>query len=110
MLALDPLDLITELGLLGVQTTFNFSWLLVLVGAAFNWDDMALMLLFQSLGIGNGLHGGVVMVDVRLSINGGHHMLVLRPRDCLVVDSRVHFLMDSCVIVTILDPVCCLSP
>ena len=45
------------------------------------------------------------MVDVRFTVHSSHHVLMLCPRDCLMVDGRVHFLMNSCVIVTILDPV-----
>ena len=103
-LPVNPLDLITELGLLSFQTLPDLFSVVVLEDSLIYRQDVATVLLIQRLLISDGLDRGVEVINVRLSINCSGHMLVLLPGDELVVDGLGNPLMDSGVMMAIFHP------
>ena len=109
VLALDPLDVISEFGLLSIEAILDFGFIVVLERALLNGQHMAVVLLLKCLGIGDWLDGGVVMIDVTFTVDHGDHFLTLIPGDCLVVNGWFNGFIHTSVMMAVLDPVCGLT-
>lgn len=92
-LALD--SLVAELGSLQLQALSNLPVVAMLKGAMLNGSKVVVVLLWEDLGIGDGLDGGVVVVLVDLLVNGGGDLLVTLTVDCLVSDGWSNTLVDT---------------
>ena len=103
-LALDPLDLVTELGLLGIETKLDLVVVLVFEGALLQRENVAFVVLVKSLRISNWLDGGMEVIDVAFAVDHGDDFLLLIPRDDLVVNSRSDGLVNAGVVMAIFAP------
>lgn len=68
-MTLNPLNMITEFGLLSIQATLDLLTVIVLEGAALHREDVLMVLLLDSLLIGDWLDGSVVVVLVELTVD-----------------------------------------
>lgn len=70
----------------------------------FDGKDVVLVLLREDLTVLHWLHGGMIVVLVDFTIDGGGGLLVTGFDDSLVDDSGCHFLVNGGVMVTSLVP------
>ena len=104
LLTLNTLLLVTELGLLLLESELNLLGAVVLERAVLDRHDVVVVLLLKLDAVLDGLDRGVVVVLVHLLVNGSLHLLVLGAVDGLVYDGRGDLLVDGGVVVTRLGP------
>ncbi len=96
-LTLELQTLLLETGLDSLGVTVNVLTML-------HRNNVVMMLLRKDLTVLYWLHGGVIMVLVDFTINGGCGLLMASLGDSLVDDSGSDFFVDSGVVVTSLLP------
>lgn len=102
--ALNPLNMITELGLLSVQAALNLLTVIMLEGAALHREDMLMVLLLDSLLIGDRLDGSVVVVLVELTVDSSGLLFPCVVGDGGVVDGWADKFVNCRVMMPVLGP------
>lgn len=93
-----------ELQTLLFQTGLDSLSVAVVVFTVLDWNDVVLMLLWENLTVLHWLHGGVVVVLVDLTVNGGGGLLMTGLDNSLVNDGGSDLLVHSGIVVTGLGP------
>ena len=93
-----------ELSSLLFQTGLDSLWVAMLMVTLLDAHHVVGVLLWQNLAVLHRLHGGVIVVLMDLTIDGGGSLLMTLLNDVLVGHGGCHLLMDSGIMVTSLGP------
>lgn len=94
-----------ELARLLFETSLDGSGITVVVLTNLDGCHVVDVLLGQNLLVLDGLDGGVVMVLVDLTVDGGLHILVAGLDNLLLDDSGSYLLVDGGIVMTSLGPI-----
>jgi len=93
---------VLELSPLRLKSLIDVVGVTVMVFSMLNAHHLMAMLFGKDLFVGDGLNGGMVMMLMYLTVNRCLSLLFLMTMDLLILDGRVDFLVDSCIVLSVL--------